>query len=196
MQTICVAGFDIASAIHPAEETGGDYLDSFSMPDGRLCIAIGDVSAHGMGSALVMALTRAYVRAFAQVETDLAKILSSVNRMLVADLEDTRFVTLLLVCLDGASRCLSYASAGHVPGFLMDGSGQINTVLESSGLPLGLFDDSGFAASTIPLTPQQLRGFADRRDDGDVHLARRGVRPPWSTRIRARPSAGFGAGAG
>jgi len=154
---ICVAGFDIASAAYPARETGGDYLDLFSMADGRICIGVGDVSGHGLGSALVMALTRAYVRSFAQVETDLAKILSSVNHMLIADqLEDDRFVTLLLVCLDGPNGSLSYASAGHIPGFLMNGSGKIESVLESSGPPLGLFDDSQFVTSALPLTPQQL----------------------------------------
>lgn len=153
---ISVAGFDIASVAEPEEETGGDYLDLFSMPDGRICIGIGDVCGHGLGSALVMALTRAYVRSFAQVESDPAKILSSVNHMLIADLEDCRFVTLLLVCLDGQNRSLSYASAGHIPGFLMNDSTNIDCVLESSGPPLGLFDDSRFLTSAIPLAPQQL----------------------------------------
>jgi PAS domain S-box-containing protein len=150
-----VAGFDIASAVHPEEETGGDYLDLFSMPDGRICIGIGDVSGHGLGSALVMALTRAYVRSFAQVEPDPAKILSSVNQMLVADLDD-RFVTLLLVCLDAPTRSFSYASGGHIPGFLMNCSGEIDCMLESSGPPLGLFDDSQFVTSVIPMKSQQL----------------------------------------
>jgi PAS domain S-box-containing protein len=154
---ICVPGFDIASAAHPAAETGGDYLDLFSMADGRICIGIGDVSGHGLGSALVMTLTRAYVRAFAQVETDLAKILSSVNQMLVADhLENSRFVTLLLVCLDGSNGSLSYASAGHIPGFVMNGLGNADCMLESSGPPLGIIDDPQFVTSTIPLTPPQL----------------------------------------
>jgi sigma-B regulation protein RsbU (phosphoserine phosphatase) len=153
---VAIGGFDIATAAHPLVETGGDYLDSFSMPDGRLYLGIGDVSAHGMGSALVMALTRAYVRAFAQVESDPAKILSRVNRMLVADLESNRFVTLLLVCLDGPNRSLCFAGAGHVPGFVMNHSGEIAHVLESLGPPLGLFEDSHFLAYTVPLTSRQL----------------------------------------
>lgn len=153
---ICVAGFDIASAVYPDQEMGGDYLDTFSMPDGRTCIGIGDVSGHGLDAALVMALTRAYVRSFAQVEADLAKILSNVNRMLIADLEANRFVTVLLVCLDGPNGSLSYASAGHVPGFLMNGSGKIDHVLEGSGPPLGIFDDSHYVTIAIPLAPQQL----------------------------------------
>lgn len=177
---MCVAGFDMASAAYPAEEAGGDYLDSFSMPDGRTCIGIGDVSGHGLDSALVMALTRAYVRAFTQVEADLAKILSNVNHMLIADLEKQRFVTLLLVCLDGPNGSLSYASAGHVPGFLMNGSGKIDHVLESSGPPLGISDDSHFVTSAIPLAPQQLvilltDGVTETTDSEDVEFGTDGV---------------------
>ena len=177
---ISVAGFDIARATYPAKETGGDYLDLFSMPDGRTCIGVGDVSGHGLYSALVMALTRAYVRAFAQVEADLAKILSNVNHMLIADLEENRFVTLLLVCLDGSSGSLSYASAGHVPGFLMNGFGKIEHVLESSGPPLGIFDDSHFVTSAVPLAQQQIvilltDGVTETTDSEDVQFGTDGV---------------------
>lgn len=154
---ISLPGFDIASAAYPARETGGDYLDLFRMADDRICIGIGDISGHGLDSALVMALTRAYVRSFAQVEADLAKLLVRVNHMLVADhLEHGRFATVMLVCLDAANDSLCYASAGHVPGFLMNGSGGIDSVLESSGPPLGLFDDARFVAREVSLLPQQL----------------------------------------
>ena len=51
---------------------------------------------------------------------------------------------------------IQYASAGHVPGFLMNGSSKIDRVLKSSGPPLGLFHDSHFVTSAIPLTPQQV----------------------------------------
>ncbi|HTM15284.1 MAG TPA: SpoIIE family protein phosphatase [Terracidiphilus sp.] len=153
---ISVLGFDIATVACPANETGGDYLDLFSLPDGRICIGIGDVSGHGLGSALIMALTRAYVRAFAQVETDPASILNRVNRMLVADLDNDRYVTLLLVCLDRVSGSLSYASAGHVPGFVLGHSGQVESILESSGIPLGLFGDAQYVTSTVPFAPQSL----------------------------------------
>jgi PAS domain S-box-containing protein len=178
--TVCAAGFDIASAIYPAEEACGDYLDSFSMPDGRICIGIGDVSGHGLDSALVMALTRAYVRSFAQVETDLAKILSRVNQMLIADLEDARFVTMLLVCLDGTKGCLSYANAGHVAGILMNSSGKIDHAIESSGPPLGLFPDSSFVTSTVPLTSQDLiilmtDGTTEMTTPGDAEFGTDGV---------------------
>jgi len=153
---INVRGLDIASVACPAEQTGGDYVDMFTIPDGRICIGIGDVSGHGLGSALVMALTRAYVRSFAQVERDLASILKKVNLMLFADLGNDRYVTLLLVLLDRAANLLTYASAGHVPGFLISSSGEVDHVLESSGPPLGLFGNSHYVDEVVPLAPEKL----------------------------------------
>jgi sigma-B regulation protein RsbU (phosphoserine phosphatase) len=116
----------------------------------------------------------------AQVEADLAKVLGSVNHMLIADLEENRFVTLLLVCLDGPNRSLSYASAGHIPGFLMNGAGKIDGVLESSGPPLGLFDDPHFVNSAVTLTPKQLvllltDGATETTASEDAHFGTDGV---------------------
>ena len=153
---ITVPGLDIAAAAYPMKETGGDYFDFFIMPDGSVCVGIGDVSGHGFDSALVMALTRAYVRSFAEVQSDVGEILTRVNRMLVADLRDGRFVTLLCVRLDAQNGTLAYASAGHVPGFLLNGSGQINAEMNSIGPPLGLFADVQLASTTLPLEPHQL----------------------------------------
>lgn len=178
---IALDGFEIGSAAYPAQETGGDYLDHFSLANGHLCIGIGDVSGHGLDSALVMALTRAYVRSFARVETDLGEILSKVNQMLITDqLDHDRYVTLLLVCLDERSGLLSYASAGHIPGFLMSSSGRVERVLESSGPPLGLFPDAHFVTSTVPLDPNQLvilltDGAPETSTSGNVEFGTNGV---------------------
>jgi serine phosphatase RsbU (regulator of sigma subunit) len=64
--------------------------------------------------------------------------------VLAADLDGGRYVTLLLVCLDPESRSLIYASAGHVSGYLLDEEGELESTLESTGLPLGLFADSEY----------------------------------------------------
>ena len=157
-----VSGLDVGSATHPAAETGGDYVDGISLPDGRLAVIVGDVSRHGLGSALVMALTRAYIRAYAAVESDPGRLLTRVNRMLADDLdhhydEDRWFVTLLLVCLDPRNRTMVYASAGHVPGLLLDRSGQVPHRLESNGPPLGLFPEMAFVSSeATSLEPGQV----------------------------------------
>lgn len=142
-----IKGFDIAGAAFPAAETGGDYFDFLRMPDGCLGMAIGDVSGHGFGSSLIMAETRAYIRAFSKIDSDVGRILTRLNQVLDGDLEDGRHVTLLLGRLDPKKKTLVYASAGHIPCYLMKSSGQVGRVLESTGMPLGLFPDTEFESS-------------------------------------------------
>ncbi|MDH4156720.1 MAG: SpoIIE family protein phosphatase [candidate division Zixibacteria bacterium] len=145
-------GFDIAGAAFPADETGGDYFDFIDMPDGCLGIVVGDVSGHGIGTALVMTETRALVRAFASHCSDVAKILSQVNQLLVPDLDSGQFVTLFICRLDPRTRELTYASAGHNPGFLLDQSGGISRTLGGTGIPLGLYADSWYSSDTVTLS--------------------------------------------
>jgi len=140
-------GFDLAGATFPADATCGDYYDFIPMASGRLCIAVGDVSGHGFGPALLMAETRAYLRSFSKATSDLEWILRRLNLFLSHDTEDERFVTLMLVVLDPERRSLVYASAGHVPGMLLDRSGATRRVLESTGVPLGIFSEADFASS-------------------------------------------------
>jgi phosphoserine phosphatase RsbU/P len=137
-------GFDIGGASYPAEAIGGDYYDYLPLPDGSLGVAVGDVSGHGLGPALLMAELRAYLRAFAQTETDPAAVLRAVNRLIVQDVEGDRFITLLLARLDARGRRLRYASAGHPTGYLLDPSGAVKEVLKSTGIPLGVFADAEF----------------------------------------------------
>lgn len=138
-------GFDIAGASYPAVETGGDYYDYIPMSDGRLALAIGDVTSHGLGPALVMAETRAYLRALMLSRSNVGEILGLANKALVMDTSDELFVTLLLASLDATSNTLTYASAGHTPGYVLDDAGAVRRELWSTGLPLGVDDDGHFS---------------------------------------------------
>jgi PAS domain S-box-containing protein len=139
------AGCEMAGITRPADLTGGDYFDTIAHPDGRVTIAIGDVSGHGVGSALVMAATRAYVRAFTRAETDAATLLRNLNGALTADLHQGRFVTLMLIQVDPRTRSIEYAGAGHLPGYLLRGAGEVELVMGSTGPPLGLLADAEYA---------------------------------------------------
>jgi len=155
-----VSGFDIGGSAHPADETGGDYFDFIFMADGSLLIAVADAKGHGFSSALVMALARAYVRCFAAMQLELDDILARVNQMLLKDLEHGHFVTLFLARLNLNARSLSYASAGHVPGFVFFDSGKVKCTLDSTGPPLGLFSGSKFALrEAIQLDPGEIALF-------------------------------------
>ena len=144
--------FDIAGASHPAEATGGDYFDFLPLADGSLGVLVADVTGHGLGPALLMAETRAYLRILARNRQDIGEILSRANRMLVEDVGVERFVTLLLIRLDAQSRILTYANAGHPSGYVLDASGNIKSVLKRTGLPLGVQPNVTYQeAPTVPL---------------------------------------------
>ncbi len=150
---VATFGFDIGGASYPAEAIGGDYYDFIPLPDGSLGIAIGDVSGHGVGPALLMAEARALLRAFAQTQADVSTILSMVNRVLVPDVEGDRFITLLLAKLEPCKDTLVYASAGHTSAYLIDASGDVKRSMPSTGFPLGILADAEFPSSAeIPLT--------------------------------------------
>jgi sigma-B regulation protein RsbU (phosphoserine phosphatase) len=81
------------------------------------------------------------------LESEMSVILSRVNDALVKDLEGGQYVTLLLARLDPRNRSLDYASAGHIPCYLLRPSGEIGHIMQSTGPPSGLFAGSQFYSS-------------------------------------------------
>ena len=132
------AGFDIAGASYPAEATGGDYYDYLPMLNDRLGIVVGDVTGHGVGPALLMAETRAYLRVLAGRREDTGEILTRANRILAEDVGSERYITLFLGRLDPKLRTLAYASAGHSAGYVLGRDGAIKATLRRTGVPLGM----------------------------------------------------------
>ena len=151
-----LAGFDISCASHPAQETGGDSLDFIPMPGDCLGIAVGDASGHGIAAALLMAETRAYLRALARTDPDVGKVLAQVNRHVAEDVAED-FVTLVLARLDPRTRTLTYSSAGHLPIYVLDSRGEVKMTLRSTALPLGLDPVGAFPeAAGLTLEPGDL----------------------------------------
>jgi PAS domain S-box-containing protein len=149
--TATLAGFDIAGAAYPADQTGGDYFDFLPRPDGSLYLVVADVTGHGLGSALLMAETRACLRAYATVATGIASLLASLNQTLAPDLGGAQFVTLLLARIDPRERTIEYLGAGHEPCYVLRRSGETVT-MSSTAPPLGLFGETEFGPSqTISL---------------------------------------------
>ncbi len=129
-----------AGLVLPAAETCGDYYDAFVLPGGRVCLAVGDVSGHGFGPALVMAEVRAYLRSLAAAEPDPGRVLGRINELLLADLGGDLFVTLLLVVVEGDGTRLRYASAGQTAASVLRADGVPKGSLGPLGPPLGLFE--------------------------------------------------------
>lgn len=153
-------GFDIAGATYSAVKTNGDYFDFIPMNDGSLGMVIGDVSGHGVGAALIMAQTRASLRAFAKVESDPGILLTWLNDELAADLDQVHYVTLTLARLNPNGKVLDYASAGHLPTYIMNRSGEVQHSLESTGIPLGVMRGYEYPkGESIKLEPDDIVFF-------------------------------------
>jgi len=131
-------GFDIAGVTYPAEATGGDYFDYLPMMKGHLGVIVADVTGHGIGPALLMAETRAYLRTLAGSREDIGEILTTANRILAEDIGEERYVTLFLGKIDPQTRNFAYASAGHPTGYVLGASGEIKTLLTRTSVPLGI----------------------------------------------------------
>ena len=136
-----IPGFDIAGDSRPATEVGGDYFDFFTMPDDTLGIAVGDVSGHGLGPALLMASVRGNLRALVEAGLEPNEILKITNQLIGLDTGDESFVTFSLARIDPRSRLLWYTSAGHTTAYLLDKDRQVKERLESTGLPLGVLPE-------------------------------------------------------
>lgn len=149
ISNVCIPGYDIAGKNFPADETGGDYFDIILTQEGNLWLTIADVSNHGIGPALIMAGTRAYLRAFTETSSDPAEILGKLNNVLYSDLNEFQYVTLLLVRLNSIKNEIEYAGAGHVPAYLLNSMGEVEHILTSTGIPLGYKKNEHYENSKI-----------------------------------------------
>jgi len=137
-----IKGLDIAGKSIYCDETGGDYYDFINLDESRqanIAIVVGDVSGHGIPSALLMATARAFIRQRAYLPGELSQIISDVNRQIAGDVEDSgQFMTLFYVVVDQDSRCLEWVRAGHDPGIFYDPESDLFEDLAGPGLALGV----------------------------------------------------------
>lgn len=124
-------------------EIGGDYYDFIERDDGRMLIALGDVSGKGTAAALLMSSLHAAIHAQAAAKSSLAEMVTSVNKYLAENTPTNRFVTLFAAELDPRSGGLKYINAGHNPPLIGRADGTI-TQLSSGGFPLGIIHGAEF----------------------------------------------------
>ena len=143
-----VPGFDIAGWNQPADETGGDFYDFFPLPDGRFALAIADATGHGIGPALVVAETRALLRALVHQSSSLPGVVSSVHSLLCLDLPEGRFVTLFCGLLDPSRGTVHYVSAAQAPIYVYEAATGLVREYAAQGLPLGFVPEITYDEST------------------------------------------------
>ncbi|MFN7972863.1 MAG: PP2C family protein-serine/threonine phosphatase [Acidobacteriota bacterium] len=176
----------------PCFEVGGDYFDVIELPEGRLLVAVGDVSGKGVPAALLMASVAATMRALAHAQPplragELARLVSQANDLVGRTTAKSRFVSLLLLTVDTERGTFRYVNAGHNPGLLVTRRGEAR--LHEGGMPLGLFPSQSYAEEELVLRPDEAillftDGISERWEDdtGEATLA------TWVREALARPA--------
>jgi len=156
-----IPGLDIAGRNLPCEEIGGDYFDYLWYPgaeNGPFSLVVGDITGHGVDSALLMSSARAFLRMRASQPGTLADIITAMNQHLTGDVyESGRFMTLFYLTIDRARRGIEWIRAGHDPALVYDSEQDRFRELMGPGLALGV--DQHFAyqvQSGAALQPGQI----------------------------------------
>lgn len=151
---------DIAGSTLYCDETGGDYFDYIALPrlePETFALVVGDVSGHGISSALLMAGVRAYIRGRAAQPGSVAEIITDVNRLVAADTANTsQFMTLFFLAIEARNGRLTWVNAGHDPVFLYNPFKDRFKRLRGRGLPLGVIEDTQYIAQTAAFKPGQI----------------------------------------
>lgn len=126
-------GWDILAHWQPAREVSGDFYDFLYLEDGRLGVIIADVTDKGVPAALVMATTRALLRAAAERLVAPGDVLARANDVLCPDIPPKMFVTCLYAIIDPATGLVRYANAGHDMPYLRRAAGGVEELRARAG---------------------------------------------------------------
>jgi serine phosphatase RsbU (regulator of sigma subunit) len=130
-------GYEFQGISFSCYEIGGDYYDFIRRHDGKMLIALGDVSGKGTAAALLMSSLHAAIHGQVAAKSPLPEIIRSVNQYLSENTPANRFVTLFIAELDPADGTFRYINAGHNPPLIGRKNGTVEQ-LDSGGFPLGI----------------------------------------------------------
>jgi serine phosphatase RsbU (regulator of sigma subunit) len=144
-----LAGVKVLAHVQSVAEIGGDYYDYLPTPDGRVAIAIGDVSGHGLPTGLLVAMAKAALVTL--IDTGLAgsAIFSRLNDLIHRSTDSRSYMTLALFVYDPASRRAELTNAGQLAPYRVSPAGVESRSLPS--FPLGVSERTDFATGAWEL---------------------------------------------
>jgi sigma-B regulation protein RsbU (phosphoserine phosphatase) len=136
--------FDIHAFTNAADEVGGDYYDVFALDENRTALIIGDVSGKGTSAAFHMAQMKGIFHSLVQLDLDPKKFMIYANDALSRCLESTSFITVSYFIIDGKSKKINFARAGHCPSLFYCEKTKEAKFFKNKGLGLGILRNSNF----------------------------------------------------
>jgi serine phosphatase RsbU (regulator of sigma subunit) len=139
-----VPGADLAGFNMACRTVGGDYYDFFTYPDGRVALALGDVSGKGMPASLMMMALQARVHVLAEDPGNLAHFMTRINKATCEKCPSNRFITFFFSVFNAVTGDLAYANAGHNPPIIVRANGEAE-MLTGGGPVLGILSTASYS---------------------------------------------------
>jgi len=173
-----IENYDCSAMSVPAKHVGGDYFDFIPLPEGKLGIAIADVSGKGVPAAILTASVRSALQVEVRGGHDLVEVMNHLNEMVYRDTESNMFVTMVYAMLDPKTGELEYANAGHPYPLLFSSDGNL-TELVQGGCFLGIGERMPYLSARAILPPGSILllysdGVTDTQaNDGNIYGRKR-----------------------
>jgi len=159
---------ELAGVTLPGEAVGGDAHDFLRLADGRIGLAVSDVSGKGIPAAILMASVQASFRALAETSLDPTPLMAALNRRVLEFNEPDRFVCFFYAAIDPTVGELVYVNAGIEPPILVRADGD-SCDLEEGGIILGVIPGATYESGRVRVQPGDvLLVFSDGLVDARI----------------------------
>jgi len=168
------AGYELKSHQLMCRAVGGDLYHALERPDGKLLLALGDVSGKGMPAALAMSASVVLLRALARMAPTLDDLISGFHEQLLESLAPEQFLTLFAAELVPETGAIEFVNAGHNPPIVVRADGSIEE-LATTGLPVAMVPGCEWKRTSFQLNPGDLLtiysdGIPEATVDGESFL--------------------------
>ena len=153
-------GLPVHGLNRPIRQVSGDFFDYFTLPDGRIAFALGDVSGKGINAALLMAKTASLFRCLGKRSDDPATVMAIINREIHETSSRGMFVTMVAGTYDPTSGLLRFANAGHEPPLLRNCDHSYRT-FPADAPPLGIIPEMEYWSHEVNLNGGEFYVFSD-----------------------------------
>jgi len=139
----------VSGNCYPADTVGGDYYDYFTLPDGKLCLVIGDVMGHGFHTGLMVSTAISCLHTQIRSDYSIGSVMSAMDDMVYEFVHGSLYMSFCYIIVDLKDHIISFCNAGHpYPYHYRAGAGQLE-MFKSDYLPLGtkIFKDEEYQAS-------------------------------------------------
>jgi sigma-B regulation protein RsbU (phosphoserine phosphatase) len=144
---------EIDAYIDTANEVGGDFYDFFKIDDQRLGFVIGDVSGKGIPAAIFMAVSKTSIKSTAIRNVPANECLQVINNTLAGESVSSMFVTAIYGILNITTGEVEFCNAGHNYPYLISSTGNVVSLTESGGIPLGYLENFNYDKHSIKMNP-------------------------------------------